>query len=294
MSDEDMSGGDMGGDEGGNVSIPEGFDGGDSGGSVGAEETNIWNFDDETGAPEVTEGDSVAAGAPAPAPAANVPGGAPVPNAPGAELAPVAQPAVPVIPQAAPAPAAPPRLPYDQWRANLVGDLQSKNYALSPQQAEALLTEPETVVPQLLANLHMAVLEQTAGLMQNMLPGLVERHAQFHTTEAKAVDLFSRVNPDLTDPKYKPIIMQVGRAYRQINATAPAEEAAKSIGLMVRSALGIAAQPQQRQAPQQQQQQRAAVARSAPFSPARGRPAAQAGASGNAFTDMAETWGDDF
>lgn len=199
-----------------------------------------------------------------------------VTEAPAAPPAPTpTTPAVPPPPQAAPAPTAPVETPaptpanvspedYGNWRNSRLSQLEQV-YALDQEAADAMLTEPELVLPKLAAKVHMEVMENSMRAMQAMVPVMMQQ-VQYHTErEGKAKNLFTSVNPDLADPRYEPAIMELGAVYRNVNRTAPPEVAAQAIGNLVRAALGIAAPGVV--APQPQQMAQPVVA---PFSPARG------------------------
>lgn len=181
----------------------------------------------------------------------------------------------PTQPQAAPAPAAPVETPaptpttvspedYGNWRNSRLSQLEQV-YALDQEAADAMLTEPELVLPKLAAKVHMEVMENSMRAMQAMVPVMMQQ-IQYHTErEGKAKNLFTSVNPDLADPRYEPAIMELGAVYRNVNKTAPPEVAAQAIGNLVRAALGIVAPTAA--VPQPQQMAQPVVA---PFSPARG------------------------
>lgn len=203
------------------------------------------------------------------------------------EEAPATEPAQVAPASTEPAPAAPPTAPpastepvtpapvaptasneeYGAWRETRLSQLEQV-YALDQEAANAMLTEPETVLPKLAAKIHMEVLENSMRAMQAMVPVMMQS-IQHHTEiNSRAKNLFTSVNPDLADPRYEGAIMELGAVYRNVNRTAPPEEAARAIGNLVRAALGIAAPQagQGAQAPTQQVMQ-AAVA---PFAPVRG------------------------
>lgn len=192
------------------------------------------------------------AATPAPAPAAE-PAAAPAP----ASTEPVAP--APVAPSAS-------NEEYSAWRESRLSQLEQV-YALDQEAANAMLTEPETVLPKLAAKVHMEVLENSMRAMQAMVPVMMQQ-IQHHTeVNSRAKNLFTSVNPDLADPRFEPAIMQLGTVYRNVNRNAPPEEAARAIGNLVRAALGIAAPAQgmASAAPQAPVQ-----APAAPFAPARG------------------------
>lgn len=203
-------------------------------------------------------------------------------GAPAADAAPAAAPATTEPATTAPTPtppastesvAPPPVAPtasneeYGAWRENRLSQLEQV-YALDQEAANAMLTEPETVLPKLAAKVHMEVLENSMRAMQAMVPVMMQQ-IQHHTEiNSRAKNLFTSVNPDLADPRYEGAIMELGAVYRNVNRTAPPEEAARAIGNLVRAALGIAAPQggQGVQAPVQQVVQQAV----APFAPVRG------------------------
>lgn len=199
------------------------------------------------------------------------------PVAPAVQTPPVETP--PVTP-------AQPQVEYSVWRENRVKELESM-YAIDEESAAALITEPETVLPKLAAKVHMEVLENAMRAVQAMVPVMMRDIQQHTEINTKAKNLFTSVNPDLVDPAYEEHIMQFGRVYRSVNKTASPEEAARAIGALVRSALGIAQ-------PQASTQQQAAPAPAgvppAPFVPARGGGTAgvRTSTTDNIFTQLAD------
>lgn len=214
------------------------------------------------------EGDEVvveepAEPAPAPATPATPAPAEPVSAAPAPSPAPAGSEEKP-LPVAPPAPTAS-NEEYSTWRAARLTQLEQV-YALDPESATAMLTEPELVLPKLAAKVHMEVMENSMRAMQAMVPVMLQQ-VQYHTEiEGRAKNLFTSINPDLADPRYEPAILQLGQVYRNVNKTASPEVAAQAIGNLVRAALGIAAPVATGVQPQ------AAVAQPAvtPFTPARG------------------------
>jgi hypothetical protein len=206
-------------------------------------------------------------------------------SAPEAAPAPTPAPATPAVPAETPAvtpatpePAKPAQAPvqaapeqpaaspeqYQTWRATRVSELE-KTYSINEDDAAALLTEPEVVLPRLMANAHMVVLENAMQAVQAMMPVMMQQIQSHTEMNTRAKSLFTSVNPDLADPQYESAIMQLGQVYRNVNRTAPPEEAARAIGALVRSALGIAQAPAPAAAQAAPQ-----VAAPIPFTPARG------------------------
>ena len=216
------------------------------------------------------------------APAATPPATPPVvpPAPPAAEI--------PPQPAAQPTPAQPGQPPadYQAWRQTRETELASTLYVINDADAQALLTEPETVLPRMAARMHMEVMESTMRALQSVLPQAIQGYTQHEQANTQAKQFFSGVNPDLANPAYEPYILQFGEVYRKVNPSAGPEEAARAIGSLVRSALGIAA-PQQGVTPppaMQVSQQPAPV----PFTPARGSGTGSAApAPANPFAQLA-------
>lgn len=245
-----------------------------------AEDSGVEGDEQVVDAPEVNKpAESPAPAAPPAADAAAVvpPAEAPVPPT-------VSPPATPPLPEA---PATPtPPVDYAAWRTQKESELESTLYAVNDEDAAALLTEPEKVLPKMAARLHMEVLENAMRAVQAMVPTMIEQVQRSSETNNRAKSLFTSINPDLADPKFEPAIMQLGQTFRKVNPTADAETAAKAIGALVRSALNIPA-PQANVGGVAQTPP--AMPAPAPFTPARGGGGGTVPApSSNPFAQMAE------
>lgn len=185
---------------------------------------------------EVPSEETPAAPAPAPAqaPASQTPSAVPQAPAPTPAPAPVTQPSTPAG-ESSPGPS------YQEWRAGKVTELAADTYSINEEDAAKLLTEPETVLPRLAAQMHMEVMESAMRAMQVMMPQMLQglQHSQQRETEART--FFVDKNPDLADPRLQPAIFEMGKVYRKLNPTVPAEEAVIAIGNLVRASLGIVA-----------------------------------------------------
>ena len=149
-------------------------------------------------------------------------------------------------------------------------------YAFDEETALQLQTEPEKVLPQLAARLHMDVMKAVMGQMKGLMPEMIQRHTQVARKEGQAQDLFFKAWPELKG--YDKQIMQAGRLFREMNPNADANTAVERIGALAMAALGM-----QRAAPAQDQQ-----IRPAPFTPAvPGRVSAPV-AQKNMWADLAE------
>lgn len=208
---------------------------------------------------------------------------APTPTTPSVPADPV--PAVTPVPAAAPAQPTPSEAPppevYTAWRDKRISEL-SGLYALNESDAQALLTEPEVVLPKLVAKAHMEVLEASMRAMQAMMPVMMQQVTQHTERNTQAKGLFTQINPDLADPAYEPAILELGSYYRSKNQQASPEEASRAIGALVRAAFGLTRQEQVTVTPSPAQP---AVT---PFVPARGGGGMARPAPSNVFEQLSQ------
>lgn len=110
-------------------------------------------------------------------------------------------------------------------------------YKLPDDMAARLQTEPELVLPQMAAKVHVAVVRGIQQYLATQLPSYIEHTTRMTAAEAKAKTAFYEANPDLTG--YEEQVLQAGRTFRQMNPNAAPEVAIKAIGNLVRAAMGL-------------------------------------------------------
>ena len=196
---------------------------------------------------------------------AEVEGDVEVLEEPAAKVVEVVAPEVaPVVPQYV-APTAPQPTPQ-QLAAQRAADLTKLEdlYKLSEEESAAMFTEPEKVLPKLLAKMHQQATQSVLDSMQTAVPQIVQRTESATRVETEARQAFFSVNSDLAKPEYEAAVLQVGAMFRQVNPKAPREVAVQKIGELARVALnlppkaaGVVAEP-------------AAAQTSKPFTPSRG------------------------
>lgn len=182
------------------------------------------------------------------------------------------------------APAAPP--PSDAERAAAASELLEKrkqelmaHYKLPDDAALRIVSEPESVLPELLARVHMQVEAQMLNAMHHVVPIIMENVSQARTVEQKYRTAFFTAYPELAEHESE--ALHVGMMFRQINKTATQEEAIKAIGETTMAALGL-----RRAAPAVGE---VVTPPSVPFRPAQPGAAGSAPVqSTNVFTQMAE------
>lgn len=151
-------------------------------------------------------------------------------------------PAETIIPPVAVAPVTPvtPAVPFDYaaWEQGHLTSLATA-YTLSDEDAAALNTEPEVVLPRILAKMHLDITRNIMSGVQGLIPDLMAQTQTAATVEAQAKNEFMTVNHDLNDPAYEEAILKVGAMFRQVNPTASKAESIQKIGELTRVSLGL-------------------------------------------------------
>ena len=196
---------------------------------------------------------------------AEVEGDVEVLEEPAAKVVEVVAPEVaPVVPQYV-APTAPQPTPQ-QLAAQRTADLVKLEdlYKLSEEESAAMFTEPEKVLPKLLAKMHQQATQSVLDSMQTAVPQIVQRTESATRVETEARQAFFSVNSDLAKPEYEAAVLQVGAMFRQVNPNAPREVAVQKIGELARVALNLPPKAAVAVA------EPAAAQTSKPFTPSRG------------------------
>jgi hypothetical protein len=127
---------------------------------------------------------------------------------------------------------------FKEWQQSETQRLV-KEYAFDEDTAARLQTEPELVLPELAAKMQMNMTQQIVEIVQRMMPSMVQPVLANNTSEAKAKDFFLEHNPDLDLTKHQAAVLEAGKAFRKLNPKATPEQAAKAIGQIVRTSLGL-------------------------------------------------------
>lgn len=114
----------------------------------------------------------------------------------------------------------------------------TQSYQLSKEDRETAMLDPGAVLPQLAANLHARVVEETIRHVHAMLPSALQNITKTSDTESQARSHFFGKWPGLKDPRYAAAIVTAGTMYRKLNPKASAEEAVDKIGRLVYTTLG--------------------------------------------------------
>lgn len=158
-----------------------------------------------------------------------------------AEPAPVVEAVQAAAPVVAPVALAEPSVTEAEQETSDLANLEAL-YGLTDAEAEALATEPELVLPKMLAKQHLRMTKSILASVQSVLPQMMQASAQSASVETAARNQFFSANKDLDKPEYQAAILQVGKMFRQVNPKATSEVAVQRIGEMVRMSLGLPVQ----------------------------------------------------
>lgn len=130
-----------------------------------------------------------------------------------------------------------------EQEAQVLGQLQdalSKQYVLSEEQADLLVTDPNKVVPQLLAQMHMNVLSHALRMVQESLPQQFTQHTERALAEQKLNDQFNTAFPDLSlsDKEVNQAVTQAVALVKTQMPKATMEEKIQRVGALTRALLG--------------------------------------------------------
>jgi hypothetical protein len=165
---------------------------------------------------------------------------------------------------------------YRQWLDKERTTL-TELYKLSEEDAEKVQTEPELVLPKLLANMHLNLQRTLLEGMQQVLPQVMGQTSAVQAREAEAKKVFYGEWPELAQHHAK--VVEIGKMYRQLNPKATPDEAIQAIGLMAMQTLKI------------KQKEQKSTSREAPTKPAMpgssgSRKAAVSAKTDNIFDDL--------
>lgn len=204
--------------------------------------------------------------APTPSPASATPPAAPA-APPAATPPPAAQPAATAPPNPAQAqppqptpPAATPPAPAQQTTAapdmrnpqtvadlmasqrdQIVQGLAAQAYAISPEVAEGLATEPEKHIPQLMAQVHYNVAQALMTQMATFIPHMLQQHSTVQAKQREYEDAYFEKWPGLKGHKKE--AMEGVRMFRRQYPQASIEDVIAKAGAMTHALLGIPVGP---------------------------------------------------
>lgn len=137
-------------------------------------------------------------------------------------------------------------------RPKVIDAVAVGSYQLSAEEIEGIQTEPEKVVPKLLAKVHVNAVQGVIRHVAAQLPGMLNSMLQVRETHQREEQKFWDAWPELDKGKHSPQVMQTARLFRQQYPTASQEEFVRFVGaqVMLMNGLARAPKPQQVQTPQ--------------------------------------------
>jgi hypothetical protein len=129
----------------------------------------------------------------------------------------------------------------------------SQHYQMTEEEASAVLTEPEKVLPALAARVHLEVVQAVLGTMAQTMPGVITGVLAAQKQNTELVDKFFTQWPQLDRNKDYQTVVELAGMYRRMKPNAGFDEISRDVGATAMVRLGrlptAPAQAQVAQAP---------------------------------------------
>lgn len=112
-----------------------------------------------------------------------------------------------------------------------------KYYQIPEEYAARLATEPEVVLPEMVAKAHLAIERSLQDWTSKFIPSYLHFTKQAETANLEAQSAFETRWPQLKGKSKE--VLEVGRMWRQMNPKATPAEALEAVGKMTCAALGL-------------------------------------------------------
>lgn len=112
-------------------------------------------------------------------------------------------------------------------------------YAFTEEGKEAFAMSPETELPKLAARLYLDLHEAIFNGIVQQIPNIMQRQREVEQANSAGEKEFYGLFPKLQNETYKPTVINIIKAYRQLNPTATREQVMKAAGAMAHVTLGI-------------------------------------------------------
>lgn len=130
------------------------------------------------------------------------------------------------------------RANLDAGREVYAKALAEQVYQMTEDQANEVLVEPQKVLPQLAARVHLEVTQNVLGTLAQVLPGVVLGVQTAQRQQAELEDKFFQAWPTLDKSADYNEVMSLARVFRSQYPNAPVEEMIKQVGAMAVVKLG--------------------------------------------------------
>jgi len=133
--------------------------------------------------------------------------------------------------------------------ANAIKALTETEYALSDEQATMLIAEPDKVLPELAARMHVRVQVGLANQIAQMLPQMIAAQIQQQGKVQSLESSFFGAYPELNKPEFRTTVQESLAMIRQVNPQASREEVMRDgaalAAVRLRTKLGGVQEPAQ-------------------------------------------------
>lgn len=126
---------------------------------------------------------------------------------------------------------------FDEELDKYKGELQ-KQYAISDEDAEQILTDPQVVLPKLMANMHLAMLQQVASMMQSNMPQLVESTVKQTTARDTQLSKFKARYPELLTKENEKVATTALQTIKQLHPNITFDEMLDKVGPLANALMG--------------------------------------------------------
>lgn len=113
-----------------------------------------------------------------------------------------------------------PRQDFSAIEAQTIAHLAKTEYMLTEEQATRIISKPEEAFPEYAARLHVRLAGQIGQAMQQILPGIIDQIVDGKMKAQALENDFFRSYPQLSDPRFRPVVSQSLRMARQASPQA--------------------------------------------------------------------------
>ena len=126
-----------------------------------------------------------------------------------------------------------------EHQAAAIEHLAQTQFGLSPQELEALESDPGGAIPRLLARTAVFMQQQFLTQLSRVVPMQIQRHGEVLQRHASNEDKFFAAWPQLDRAKHGTVIKELGQRYRQLNPDASLDQMIKDLGPFVLHRVGL-------------------------------------------------------
>lgn len=133
----------------------------------------------------------------------------------------------------------------EQHRDAAIEHLAKTRFALSEAELAELETDVTAAVPKLLSRVFLEAQVNSMKFLAQAIPQMFQQQTRVSKANGDAEKKFfeSHKELDINNPQHKQLVAQYAIAFRQVNPQATLDEVIKQVGVMAKTALGVAAAP---------------------------------------------------